>query len=350
MNKRAAIILAGGRGERFQSFPDIWQDKALVELYEKPLLIHAIQNVQSAVEEIAVCVNDENRKERYAEILKNYGIANVKLLVDQKNGCLGGPLVAIDTGLRKVYADYCLILPGDMPLMKPEVVEYMFQKARNAHVVVPMWPNGRLETLSMVLERKIALPIADTLCQLQRPRSDDIIRGALDVWFLSTVSEISTLDPELKSFVNINAPQDLSKLQPRRVQGPAMESMHLKTGTLHLQELTLLQEAANLFRERIFTKASEIFSSCATKMEKENSFFWAAISRENQAKSSLSQTKAQSEKLSAKTPPESKEAFLKAASNYELEAKMHEKSLCLFLAERAMSDKAWCESRATTND
>ncbi len=345
--KRAAIILAGGKAERFQSSEDAWQDKTLVDLNGKPLLIHVLENVRAVVDEIVVCVNDEARKAKYAETLRRYCLENAQLVVDQKNSCLGGPLIAIDTGLRNVEADYCFTLPGDMPMMKPEVVEYMFQKGQDATVAVPMWPNGRLETLSMVMERKKALEIADTLCKLRRPRSDDIIRGALNVWFLNTVGDIARLDPKLNSFVNINAPQDLTLLLPRGAQGPVKKSLHLETGTLHLADLARLREAAAHFRRGWLRKAAAVFSSCAAKAEAEDSFFWAAVSRENEGKAILALVEKQPKSASTlRFQSEILSAFLKAAQNYESEARMHEKFGCLFLSERALSDKAWCESRA----
>ncbi len=345
--KRAVIVLAGGKAERFQSSPDAWQDKALVELNGRPLLVHVIENVETVVDEIVVCVNDEARKAKYAEILKKSDAGNVRLVVDEKDRCVGGPLIAIDTGLRNVEADYCFTLPGDMPLMKAEVVEYMFQKAQEANVAVPMWPNGRLETLSMVLERKNALEIADTLCRLRRPRSDDIIRGALNVWFLNTVADIARLDPQLDSFVNINSPQDLTLLHPRSVQGAVKESLHLKTGMINLSDLAQLREAAAFFSRGQVRKASGVFSSCAARAETEDSFFWAAVGRENEGKAVLALAEKQPNSASAsRIQSESAQAFLKAAHNYESEAKMYEKFGCLFLSERARSDKIWCESQA----
>ena len=74
MVKRAALILSGGRARRFQSIDKVWQDKALAELAGKPLLVHAIENVQGVVDEVAVCVNDEQRKEKYLQILKNHAL------------------------------------------------------------------------------------------------------------------------------------------------------------------------------------------------------------------------------------------------------------------------------------
>jgi len=346
-SRRAAIILAGGKGERFQSQPERWQDKALVPLFGKPLLVHAVENVREVVDEIVVCVNDEKRKARYSKILKEHGIANVKLIIDEKIDHLGGPLVAIFTGLKSVDADYCLTLPSDMPLVQPRVTEYMFDKAKDSRVVVPMWPNGRLETLVMVLEKASALEIADTLCQLGRPRSDDLIRGALNVIFVSIVGEISAMDPELKSFVNINFPEDLSRLLPRQVQGTITQNQQINKGALPINELHCLRAASVLFRENKFSEAAEAFSSCATRLEIKNSFFWAAISRENEGKSLLSLSKRENASdLAAKQVTEGRGTLLKAAVTYGLEAEMHEECGCVFLADRARSDKLWCESRA----
>ena len=78
------------------------------------------------------------------------------------------------SGLKAVQADFCLTLPCDMPFLKPAVADYLFGEAEGFEVAVPMWPNGRLETLLMVLERQSGLEITETLCKLNRPRSDDI--------------------------------------------------------------------------------------------------------------------------------------------------------------------------------
>jgi molybdopterin-guanine dinucleotide biosynthesis protein A len=347
MTKRAAIILSGGKAERFQSEQQAWQDKALFELFGKPLLIHAVENVQNLVEEIVISVNDKARETRYSEVLKKHNVKNVRLLIDEKIDQLGGPIVAILTGLKSVKADYCFTLPCDMPLLQPKVMEYMFNIIKNSRVVVPMWPNGRLETLTMVLQRKSALEIASTLCNFKRPRSDDIIRGALNVLFVSTVGEIRALDPELKSFVNINSREDLTELQPRRVQGTITENMQLNLGTLPTLKLQRLRDAASRGKDGKFSEATRIFASCASQLERKNSVFWAAISRENEGKSLLERAQQQTEpELTIDQASGVKKALLKAADNYGLEAEMHEKYRCRFLAERARSDKAWCEAYA----
>jgi len=345
MAKRAAIILSGGKSERFQNTQETWRDKALVELLGKPLLIHAVENVREVVEEVVICVNNENRKAQYAEVLKKHSVKNVRLLIDEPCNQLGGPIVGILTGLTAVKADYCFTLPSDMPLLLPKVIDYMFNSAKEARVVVPMWPNGRLETLTMVLKQSDALEIAKTLCQLRRPRSDDIIRGALNILLISTVGEIRTFDPELKSFININSQVDLTWLRPRHAQGPITENLRLNLGDLPKPELRRLQNASVLFNESKFLEAAKTFSSVATHLETGDSCFWAALSRENEGKSLLGWTKQQNkQEFTTEQEGRGKEALLKAAKNYELEAKIYENAHSVFLSERAKSNKLWCES------
>lgn len=347
MAKRAAIILSGGRAKRFQNAHETWQDKALVTLLGKPLLIHAVENVSKVVEEVIICVNNENRKAQYSEILTKHGVKNVRLLIDEPCNHLGGPIVGILTGLIAAKADYCFTLPSDMPLLQPKVIDYMFNSAKDTRVVVPMWPNGRLETLTMVLKKPEVLEIAKTLCMLGRPRSDDIIRGSLNVLLISTVDEIRAFDPELKSFININSQADLTRLRPRQAQGPVSGSLRLNLGDLPMPELRFLQTAATLFNEGKFLEASEVFASCATRLEKGDSCFWAAISRENQGKTLLSLSKQQNkQEFSVEQEARGKDALLKAASTYACEAEVYDDARGVFLAERARSNKEWCESLA----
>lgn len=347
MAKRAAIILSGGRAERFQNKHEMWQDKALVRLLGKPLLVHAVEKVGEVVEEVVICVNNEKRKAQYSEILRYHGVKDVKLLVDDPCNHLGGPIVGILTGLTATEADYCFTLPSDMPFLHPKVINQMFNSAKDTCVVVPIWPNGRLETLTMVLKKTEALEIAKTLCMLRRPRSDDIIRGALNVLLISIVDEISTFDPELKSFININSQEDLSRLQPRQAQGPVVGSLRLNIGNLPTPQLRCLQTAAALFNENKLLEAADNFATCAAKLEKENSRFWAAISRENEGKSLLSWSNQQNkQEIASQQAARGKKALLEAASTYECEAEIYEDAHGVFLAERARSNKEWCESVA----
>ncbi len=347
MAKRAALILAGGKARRFQSIDKTWQDKALAELSGKPLLIHAIENVADVVDEVAVSVNDEVRKEKYTEILKEYALQNVELIVDEDFSHISGPNVAILSGLKAIKATYCLTLPCDMPFLQSKVADYLFNEAERFEVAVPMWPNGRLETLLMVLKRYVALEITETLCGLKRPRSDDIPRGASKLLLASPMNHIKTLDPELKSFININSKEDLFKLQTRRSHGPVTENLKLNANALAISDLQLLRKGAELIQENELSDAQMTFGQCASNFEFSNSHFWAALSRENQGETFLKMSQLQPDpKTAVELDFDGKETFVEAANNYRLEAEMYDENRCRLLAERAWADKAWCESWA----
>ncbi len=336
MTRRAAIILAGGKARRFQIAPDKWQDKALADLCGKPLLVHTIENIRDFVDEIVLVVNEnENRRVNYVKVLEEYQIKDVRITTDLKIDHLSGPIIAILTGLRYATADYCISIPADMPLVSGKVAEYMFSQIKGSYVTVPMWPNGRLETLLMVLERKSTLKITDILCRLGRSHPDDIIRAAMRVLFVSPLGQIRVLDAELKSFVNINSQEDLNQLLPRQTKGSLDEDLRLNLGSVSFDELPLLLKASLYRKSSNFSKAARIFANRAYNFEKQDSFFWAAVSRENEAKNCLSLCNGR----------EVKDIFLRAARNYGSEAKLYEKNKCYLLAERASSDKLWCESQ-----
>jgi molybdopterin-guanine dinucleotide biosynthesis protein A len=345
MAKRAALILAGGKARRFQTIDAVWRDKALAELNGKPLLIHAIENVRDIVDEVLVCVNDEQRKVKYDKILNHHSVKNVEIVVDEKISHISGPNVAIMSGLRAVKSSYCLTLPCDMPFLHSKVAEYMFNEAEDFEVVVPMWPNGRLETLIMVLEQQRSLEIMDTLCQLKRPRSDDIPRGASKILLVSPINHIKTLDPELRSFININSKEDLTRLQTRRSYGSVKENMQLIMGALSLSNLELLREGVKMLQENKLSESQKIFSLCATNFEVNDSFFWGGVAEESQGEVLLNLSHKQSNaELISELDFAGKEAYLRAVNNYRIEAKIFESNRCLLLAERALADKAWCES------
>jgi len=339
MTKRAAIILAGGKAKRFQTTKDGWKDKALAELNGKPLLVHAIENIQDVVDEIVVVVNENgSRIFEYQDVLGKHHLKKTRIVTDIKIKNLSGPLMAIFTGLKVANADYCITIPCDVPMLNRNVAEYLFSEINGFYVVVPMWPNGRLETLLMVLERKTTLEIANVLCQLGRSHPDDIIRGSLKTQFISPLGEIKTLDPELRSFVNINSQEDLNRLLPRQGQGAFSENVQLNLGLLSVDEIHRLEVASSKKDSSDFLEASQKFSDSAIRLEKEGLFFWAAVSREFEAKSLLGLFERCSKNESMK---DIKDVLLKAAQNYGLEAKIYEKNRCYLLAERARADKLW---------
>ncbi|MCL2691195.1 MAG: molybdenum cofactor guanylyltransferase [Candidatus Bathyarchaeota archaeon] len=350
INRRAALVLAGGKACRFQTLHQpVWQDKALVLLEGKPLLVWVIGNVVDIVDEVVVCVNTEERKVRYLEILEKHSLNDVKVIVDEKTK-INGPNVAILSGLNIAQADFCMVIPCDMPFVKPEVINYLFEMAtRGFDVVVPMWPNGVLETLIMVLKRTIGLEIVRTLCQLKRDRPSDIPRAAAKTLLISPLKTINKLDPTLKSFININTQEDLTKLQTRNLQGVIQQNITLNRGHFLISDLQLLCDAVKKYQKDNFLEAKEKIDLSHSRFESCGNFFWAALASESKGKILLKHHHQQQLQKNEKDSNsnyqtvfafdfEYKKVFSNAASNYYHEAELYKKHQCTRLLERAIAD------------
>ncbi len=340
MCERAALILAGGRAKRFQTSPEEWRDKALAKLFGIPLIVHVVKAVKNVVDEVIICVNDEARGALYSKVLKEHSISSAEFCVDEEFARVKGPLTAIATGLKNSKADYCAVLPCDVPLIQPTVVDHLLNVVKSSSVAVPTWPDGRLESLILTCERAVAAQISITLCELGRGRPDDIVRGASKVNFVSTVGELKKFDPDLKSFVNINLPKDLEAL-PKRIggKGPITSSLNLSIGCPDVSEFKRLRTALDYIREGKLHEASCIFSSLSANMEEKRLSFWGAIIRENEGEALLRLSTQSEGGMEGHNYTKANEAFIKAAEDYRLEAEFYERNQVDFLAKRARIDE-----------
>ena len=337
MNKRAALILAGGKAERFQLPNQPWQDKALAQIGGEPLLVKAVQNIHEVVDEIVICVNSEERKNRYSQLLKQQGAEKVQFVIDLEDYPVKGPALAIVSGLQSISSEHCLTLPVDMPFMKAEVVEYMFAASRGFDVVVPMWPDGTIETLVMTLDRKKTLNIAQTLCALNKPRANNLMRGASKLLLVSPLQKIKTFDPDFRSFININSGEDLSKLPPRSTEGGLKENRVINRGSLSISAVRRLGDGAKFFSESNLHDAKKVFEECQMSFVANNHHFWVALSAEKKAEVLRG--------MDMRFSSQAKEAFAEAAASYESEAQEYVLKGCKRLAECAVADKEFCQAQ-----
>jgi len=196
--ERSAIVLAGGSSTR------IGEDKGLLKLAGKPLLNHIINAVKEHVEEIVVVTSSEERVKRYSALAgKNIRFARDK--VDLK-----GPLIGAMTGFSVAQGKYSLLLPFDTPFVSGEIVTMLFEACVGKTAAIPRWPNGQIEPLYAVYGTTIARDAA--LSAIGEGRLD--MRGMIEkmhgVRYVSTLV-MQQLDPELKTFFNINTRADLKK-------------------------------------------------------------------------------------------------------------------------------------------
>jgi molybdopterin-guanine dinucleotide biosynthesis protein A len=195
---RSAIVLAGGFSSRFSL------DKGVLELANKPLIRHVVDAVSSVVDETIIVTSSQERVTQYAKVMT----ADVQFVIDLCGS--NRPLIGALTGFGYAHGEYALLLPFDTPFVSKEVVSLLFELCLNRAAAIPRWPNCQIEPLHAVYQTKLALEAAKnavTEGKLNVPAMIEKLRG---VRYISTLV-IQQLDPELRTFFNINTPIDLKK-------------------------------------------------------------------------------------------------------------------------------------------
>ena len=117
--QKSAVILAGGFSRRFGS------DKGLVQLNNKPLVRHVIDNISAAVDEILVVVSSKKQKKTFEPLLKE----TANLIIDADK--IQSPLIGTITGFEAAKGEYSLLVPCDAPLISTKIVQFL----------LPLFPN-----------------------------------------------------------------------------------------------------------------------------------------------------------------------------------------------------------------
>jgi molybdopterin-guanine dinucleotide biosynthesis protein A len=204
---RSAIVLAGGFSSRFG------QDKGVLELAHKPLIRHVVDAVSPVVDETIIVTSSQERVTQYAKIIT----ADVQFVIDVCES--NSPLIGALTGLGYAHGEYALLLPFDTPFVSKEVVSLLFELCLNRAAAIPRWPNGHIEPLHAVYQTEPALEAAKTAVAEGKMNVRAMIEKLRGVRYVSTLV-IQQLDPELRTFFNINTPEDLKKamamVKPRK--------------------------------------------------------------------------------------------------------------------------------------
>lgn len=197
---RSAVILAGGFSSRFG------QDKGLIELAGKPLVRYVLDAIKNIVDEKLVIVSSEDQAKKYSEIFDS----SLKIFVDKNK--VQTPLVGALTGFREAKGQYTLLLPCDTPFMSKEILSLLFEICIGKNAVIPRWPNGYIEPLQAVYCTKPALDAAEKALADASFNMRSLVDRLRGVRYVSTMV-LQQLDPELRTFFNVNTPLDLKKAE-----------------------------------------------------------------------------------------------------------------------------------------
>ncbi len=191
MNDVSVAILAGGQSRRMGT------DKSFVKLNDRPLIECVLQQVQTLKLPLFIVTNN---REQY-ETLGYPVFPDVFLGM----GSLGG----IYSAVHHSSTAYTLCVACDMPFLVPELLRHLIELRHDYDAVVPE-VNRRLQPLHAVYSAACL-----TALKAQLERNELAIYTLFHALNTRVVSQ-STLvhfDPDLRSFVNVNTPDDLEAAQ-----------------------------------------------------------------------------------------------------------------------------------------
>jgi molybdenum cofactor guanylyltransferase len=179
------IILAGGENKR------MGVDKAFLTVAGKPLIEHVLRVLGSVVQQIIIVTNSPERYRTY----------DARIVTDRLER--RGSLVGIYSGICSSESEYNVVVACDMPFLNAELLSYQMELAPGYDAVVPAF-GELIEPLHSVYSKRL-LPVIEERIREDQRRIRSIFCHA-NVRYV-TEKEISRFDPERRSFINLNTPQ-----------------------------------------------------------------------------------------------------------------------------------------------
>ena len=181
------IILAGGKSSRYG------QNKALVEVNGIRLIERVIGVLEPLFEHLIIITNTP----------RDYAFLKLPMVEDLIKGL--GPLGGIFTGLQTISDEAGLFVACDMPFVNAELIHHMADVMEDFDAVVPK-VDWKIETLHAIYT-KSCIPAIKELIDHRDYQIFNFFQK-VRVRYLNE-NEIRGFDPELKSFFNINRPEEL---------------------------------------------------------------------------------------------------------------------------------------------
>lgn len=191
INGVSGVILAGGKSSRYG------KNKALVNINGIPLIKRVLRVMETLFPSIVVVTNTPD----------DYAFLNLPMFVDKIKGL--GPLGGIFTGLNVISENAGFFVACDMPFLNSDLIRYLASVRRGFDVVVPTF-SGKFEALHALYTQN-CLPEIEQLIYNGVYQTIQLFQS-VSVRYVEE-HEMRRFDPELKSFSNINKPDELRKMK-----------------------------------------------------------------------------------------------------------------------------------------
>jgi molybdopterin-guanine dinucleotide biosynthesis protein A len=196
MGKLGILVLAGGTSERLS------KEKAFFEINGKAMIQHVVGKVSKLSKEIVISCRSSREK-----LVRMFPKTKVVVDKDERKGALTG----LVSSLPEIRSGYTALITCDCPKIKPEVIELLFENAKNHGGAVPIWPNGYMEPLQAVYETEKLRKAVNEVWKRGKMRLMEVLNIVPDIVYVST-KKLRKIDPKLESFMNVNSPEEIELL------------------------------------------------------------------------------------------------------------------------------------------
>ena len=183
------VILCGGKAQRLGGVA-----KGLCEVGGRAMLARQLDALGELFPKRLLITNTPERYRDFA----------IPAVADERPGC--GPLGGLATALQCASSEQVFLIGCDMPFIRPQLVRYLLQVAPQADLVAPVI-DGYVEPLLSRVATRIE-PIVQAQLDRRRYKMTDLY-PRLEVAYVEQAA-VERLDPERKSFININSLDDLA--------------------------------------------------------------------------------------------------------------------------------------------
>jgi molybdopterin-guanine dinucleotide biosynthesis protein A len=198
MHELSLLILAGGKSSR------MGLDKAWLVRDGRPLVVRLVDRLHPLVAEVIVSTNRPRDFDAWLPALP----LPSRTVADRHPDV--GPLAGLHAGLTSAACDLVVTLATDMPFVSPALIGYLAGLAPGVDAVVPQLPDGETGELEFeplhAIYRKSCLPAIERCLAAGQRR---VVSFYPQVRLRAVPpEEIRRHDPFLRSFINVNTPQE----------------------------------------------------------------------------------------------------------------------------------------------
>ncbi|MDD1701150.1 MAG: molybdenum cofactor guanylyltransferase [Methanoregula sp.] len=194
---RSAVVLVGGEARRANG-----QEKYFFTYQGRTFIERLVDSLRQVVDEIVLVARNPEQCKRFGKI------EGIRCISDIRVGI--GPIGGLHAGSLAAQGDLIFVSACDMPCIDPSVIAHLFSVIDNYDAVIPIWNPEMLEPLHAVYRRTALLSYLESHDSLSL-RAMVMSLSALYV----PVNELKILDPDLKTFTNINKLEDLEHINTR---------------------------------------------------------------------------------------------------------------------------------------